>query len=163
MLIGGLEQYGGVLGDEHFFLALWEISKRREGRALRVESYWFDTTVWIRRGRWRGRERGVETHSFRINRGLGKSSKAVGRANAREILPAIFNGSSRRKAIRSHPSFPSPPFQRKALTSLDLGCGQAISRATSARSSSLAFFRRGVASSRRPPPTCRRFQSYSLD
>lgn len=49
----------------------------------------------------------------------------MGRANAREILPAIFNGSSRRNAIRSHPSFPSPPFQRKALTSLDLGCGQA--------------------------------------
>lgn len=83
--------------------------------------------MFHQRGRWRGRERGVETHSFRINRGLGKSSKAdeVGRANAREILPAIFNGSSRRKAIRSHPSFASPPFQRNALTSLDLGCGQA--------------------------------------
>lgn len=69
--------------------------------------------MFHQRGRWRGRERGVETHSFRINRGLGKSSKAdeVGRANAREILPAIFNGSSRRKAIRSHPSFSSPPFR----------------------------------------------------
>lgn len=71
----------------------------------------------------------------------------MGRANAREILPAIFNGSSRRNAIRSHPSFPSPPFQRKALTSLDLGCGQAADFARHLRTIVLACFfstRRGL-------------------
>lgn len=50
-------------------------------------------------------ERGV-SHSFRINRGLGKSSKANEEpVDAAEILPAIFNVSSRHKAIRLHPSF----------------------------------------------------------
>lgn len=74
-----------------------------------------------RRHRGRRRRGEAETRSprsrfSRKSRGLRKSSK---RAYAAEILPAIFNASSRHKATRQHPSSPRFLFAlpARALTS----------------------------------------------